>query len=289
MTITPELSKLELTLTSLAILLQDVFPDFFRRVVGLRQPEVLALLSQHERTSYLRFSIHAFQSLEDEMTRTQVLRLVSLPLWHALSPGRLQLELHAQPALAKRWKALLKKDAKAAGSAGSVPAPKRPEATFLPGLLQEFLDTLAALDDQLSDSSTQQPAGPRSNGITAVANGASAATAAGQQLPPASRRMLLHCECFVELLIDLLSQLPTRRFVHALLEDRAVLVKCKLSRLHQHDAGQLFRHLLDLLSFYLSFPIDDHTGDALGEEDVTDTHYQKVRDDGVCRIHALLV
>ena len=29
--------------------------------------------------------------------RAQVLRLVSLPLWHALSRGRLQLELHDQP------------------------------------------------------------------------------------------------------------------------------------------------------------------------------------------------
>ena len=46
----------------------------------------------------------------------QVLRLVSLPLWRALSPGRLQLELHAQPALAKKWKALQKKDAKAAAA-----------------------------------------------------------------------------------------------------------------------------------------------------------------------------
>jgi intron-binding protein aquarius len=44
------------------------------------------------------------QSLEDEMVRTQALKVVSLPLWHALSEGRLQLELHAQPALAKHWK-----------------------------------------------------------------------------------------------------------------------------------------------------------------------------------------
>lgn len=37
------------------------------------------------------------QSLEDEAVRAQMLRLVSLPLWHALSRGRLQLELHDQP------------------------------------------------------------------------------------------------------------------------------------------------------------------------------------------------
>ena len=52
------------------------------------------------------------------MVRGQVLRLVSLPLWHALSSGRLQLELHAQPQLTKHWKSLLKKDSKAAKKAG---------------------------------------------------------------------------------------------------------------------------------------------------------------------------
>jgi len=52
------------------------------------------------------------QSLEDEMVRGQVLRLVSLPLWQGLSPGRLQLELHALPQLGKHWKHLLKKEQK---------------------------------------------------------------------------------------------------------------------------------------------------------------------------------
>ena len=67
--------------------------------------------------------------------RAQVLRLVSLPLWHALSRGRLQLELHDQPQLAKHWKHLAKKEAKAAAAAqeGHVPVQQRPEATFLPG------------------------------------------------------------------------------------------------------------------------------------------------------------
>ena len=51
------------------------------------------------------------------------------------------------------------------------------------------------------------------------------------------RQALLYCERSVELFTDLLSQLPTRRFTHAVLEDKAVLVKCKLSRLHAHSSG----------------------------------------------------
>ena len=35
-------------------------------------------------------------------------------------------------------------------------------------------------------------------------------------------------------------QLPTRRFVHAVLEDWAVLVKCYMSRLYAHPQGRLF-------------------------------------------------
>lgn len=72
-------------------------------------------LTIQEHTAYLVFSINLFQSLEDEMVRGQVLRLVSLPLWQALGSGRLQLELHANPQLAKHWKSLLKKEQKVGG------------------------------------------------------------------------------------------------------------------------------------------------------------------------------
>ena len=58
-------------------------------------------------------------------------------------------------------------------------------------------------------------------------------------------------------------QLPTRRFVHAVLEDRAILVKSYMAPLYAHPAGRLFVQLVDLLRFYVSFPIHDHTGDPL--------------------------
>jgi intron-binding protein aquarius len=80
------------------------------------------------------------------MVRGQVLKLVSLPLWFALSRGRLQLELHEQEPLAKRWRHMIKKDAKAAAKdAGHVPLKEKPEATFFAGMLDEFLTTLSTL------------------------------------------------------------------------------------------------------------------------------------------------
>jgi hypothetical protein len=48
--------------------------------------------------------------------------------------------------------------------------------------------------------------------------------------------------------------------VATLLEDRALLVKCRLCALAQHPAGNLFRQLTDLLHFYINFPINSHTG-----------------------------
>ena len=55
-------------------------------------------LSVAERTAYLVFTINVFQSLENETIRSVALPLVSLPLWHALSPGRLQVRgKHACP------------------------------------------------------------------------------------------------------------------------------------------------------------------------------------------------
>jgi hypothetical protein len=77
----------------------EKFAAFFRRVLALRGSS--GSWKTHERVTYLLFFIHAFQSLEQERVRAQVLSLVSLPLWHALSTGRLQvraqiLEIGAQ-------------------------------------------------------------------------------------------------------------------------------------------------------------------------------------------------
>ena len=79
---------------------------FWRRFLALRSH---AGARRHEKVACLVFTIHAFQSLENESVRGQLLPLVSLPLWHSLSRGRLQLELHSHPQLAKHWRHAAKK------------------------------------------------------------------------------------------------------------------------------------------------------------------------------------
>lgn len=67
----------------------EAFPGFFNRVVTLKQGKQFR---QHEKVSYLMFAINAFQSLENAAVRARVLKLASLPLWHALSKNRLQVD-----------------------------------------------------------------------------------------------------------------------------------------------------------------------------------------------------
>ena len=67
-----------------------------------------------------------------------------------------------------------------------------------------------------------------------VANGDAKSTGVGT----VDRQKLFYCERFVEFMIDLMSQAPTRRYTHAIFEDRAVLIKCKMVPLFQHEKGR---------------------------------------------------
>lgn len=64
------------------------------------------------------------------------------------------------------------------------------------------------------------------------------ASATADLSQPLAKQKLLYCERFVEFLTDLLSQLPTRRFIRTLLEDRAILTKCRMSALFQNPQGK---------------------------------------------------
>lgn len=121
--------------------MQEAVAGFFSRVIGLRQEQKLkpvervvhllftihafqSLESEHVRSQVRAHSTWHLrqQQLAPELgtccssgrvlktcrhecrARTpQMLPMVGLGLWHALSPGRLALELHAQPELAQSW------------------------------------------------------------------------------------------------------------------------------------------------------------------------------------------
>ena len=208
----------------------ESFPLFFEALVG-----VADFTNDSEQLAYVIFIKNAFQSLENELIRVQVLKLVSLPLWHSLSPGRLELELHAHPELVRHWKHLAKKEAKAAKASGDshIPITQRMEATFIPRLLYSFTHAVGA------------------------------------------EQSIALCRKLAECTVDILSQLPSRRFTRALIEDKAILIKAKLSRYYSVD--KTFCQLVDMAIFYLTFPIADHSGDEVTEEEMVHGEYERLQ------------
>lgn len=85
------------------------------------------------------------------------------------------------------------------------------------------------------------------------------------------------CEKFIEFIIDLLTQLPTRRFFRTYVHNCHLIVISRNSNLSKHEKGSLFNQLLDILKFYENFEINDFTGTALTENDIILEHYEKIQ------------
>ncbi|KAL0740229.1 hypothetical protein Bca4012_081742 [Brassica carinata] len=136
------------------------------------------------------------QSLEDGVVNETVLSLAGLQSWHSLSYGRFQvgdsftqMELCLQPDLIKKWKRSSKKWAAEAMSKGEQFDPSSsPEANFVRGLTEEFVEVLdhGVFADEVDDIAVSQLVDDSS---------------------------VLYCERFMEFLIDMLNQLPTRRYI----------------------------------------------------------------------------
>ncbi|KAF2322470.1 hypothetical protein GH714_017202 [Hevea brasiliensis] len=96
---------------------KDVFKGFLERVLRLKE------------------------SLEDEIVSETVLKLGSLQSWYSLSYGRFQMELCLNTDLIKKWKRMIKREAKEAMKRGELfDLSTSLEVKFLRNLIEEFLD-----------------------------------------------------------------------------------------------------------------------------------------------------
>ncbi|XP_059651946.1 uncharacterized protein LOC132299398 [Cornus florida] len=232
---------------------KDMFKAFIEKILRLKEERSLSIA---EKTSYLLFMINAFQSLEDEIVSETVMRLASLQCWHSLSYGRFQMELCLNPDLIRKWKRVTKKEAKAMKRGESFDPSTMLEVKFLRNLIEEFLEVL----DSKIFPHDEDDEGAGVNGFEQVDDAC-----------------ILYCERFMEFLIDLLSQLPTRRFVRPLVADVAVISKCHLSALYIHEKGKLFAQLVDLLQFYEGFEINENFGRQLTDDEVLQSHYDRLQ------------
>ena len=192
----------------------------------------------HEATQFILFLTHLFSSLEDAVVRRCALRLVSVLLWRGVGRSRREDELKERAELRTVWRKVVRQCQSGKSAQATVDSPSLDStAAFLPRLIREFVSILYSL--QPLESATSLPTASY----------------------PAS---LLYCQRFIELCIDLLSQLPTRRFVRTLLSDCHLLELCRLSPIATAStADPLLLRLLDSLSSYHTFEVDDHTGDVL--------------------------
>ena len=216
----------------------DEFSSFFRRVLTL---SIDKSLSTKLRTHLLTFIIGAFQSLDSGLVRKECAPLMSIAIWHNLHNDLVREQYLAKSTqLQKAWRATGKKHDNADQA---VQARLRIERNWLYTLLLDFLDRLYDAD-------------------------------AGADM---KQDNILYCERLLELLCDLQSQLPTRRYVNMLLQDLNLLPAIRLSPLYD-DAGDnaLLRDMYQLLFHYTYFPINDQTGKQLSRQEYDEAHNARI-------------
>eukprot|EP01062_Namystynia_karyoxenos_P069924 TRINITY_DN6533_c0_g1_i3.p1 TRINITY_DN6533_c0_g1~~TRINITY_DN6533_c0_g1_i3.p1 ORF type:complete len:1505 (+),score=516.09 TRINITY_DN6533_c0_g1_i3:74-4588(+) len=224
------------------LLASDRYKEFFDLLTAVD----LGTLALPRVSAVLVVLIAAFQSLELEPLRQHFWPLTHFALFSTLSPRRLAFELAATPELRKPV-------AKIQRRVERDPTHLERERTYLPSLVAFFLMHLARTDALLADPEAD----------------------AG-----AVRQHTAVCCRFLEFVTDLLCQMPTRRFFRAFAEDTHIAVHCGRSRLAsaelEPERGALFRDMLSILRFYHGFEVDDHTSEALTENECETRHAARV-------------
>lgn len=193
------------------------------------------------RTHLVTFIIGAFQSLDSGMIRKECAPLVSIGIWQNLhSDAAREQKLEKTVQLHKAWRAAAKKY-----DAADAPAQTRLrfERSWLYSLILDFLDRLYNPEAQ-----------DRQDNVA-------------------------YCERFLELLSDLQSQLPTRRYVNTLLQDMNTLTAVKLSPMYSDEENGLLRDMYNLFRHYSYFPIEDHSG-----REYTPLQYEEIHHQALSRL-----
>ncbi|KXJ97429.1 hypothetical protein Micbo1qcDRAFT_130288 [Microdochium bolleyi] len=184
------------------------------------------------RTHLISFIIHAFSSLDLASVRKECAPLVSIAIWHNLSTDTKRDSLVNHTVQTK--KAWKASGKRYDSSDDATKARLRFERSWLYTLTLDFLNLVQ-----------QGNAGP--------------------EVHP-------YCQRYLEFMSDLLSQLPTRRYVNTLFKDLHVLPALKLSPLYNNDSQGLIRDQYTLFSHYMHFPVDDQTGAQFNLTETYDRH-----------------
>jgi intron-binding protein aquarius len=185
------------------------------------------------RLPLLTFVLGAFQSLENEQIRKECAPLVSISIWHNMhSDAARDRLLEMSSARKKAWRTATKRYDAAPAAAQ---ARLRFDRAWLYTMLVDFISRLHV--PMLAHSNE-----------------------------------LVYCETFLQYLIDLISQLPTRRYTNPLLQDLNILPIIRTSVMYGREDASTLRDLSDLLEHFQTFAVDD-TGSA---GDAQKAHYESL-------------
>ncbi|MCJ1385979.1 hypothetical protein MMC17_009104 [Xylographa soralifera] len=180
----------------------------------------------------IAFIISSFQSLDSGIIRKECAPLVSISIWHHLASGQAR-ESKLEEHTALR-KAWRASSKRYEAGDSITQARLEFERSWLYTMILKFVRLLYGSQD--------------------------------------SSDILKYCERFVELLTDLESQLPTRRYVNTLLHDLNLLSLIKFSPLYNNEDNGLLRDLYSLLRHFVNFSINDHTGAQYSRDESNDQH-----------------
>ena len=181
----------------------------------------------------LTFIIGAFQSLDIGIVRKECAPLVSIAIWHHLEGDQArESRFEENGQLRKVWRASARRF-EAADDAGK--ARLLFERSWLYTLIIDFMNRLHA-------------PGP---------------------MDPST---LVYCERFLEFLTDLESQLPTRRYVNALIQDLNLLALIRTSPAFLRRSHGSLQDLLYLFQHFARFSVNDQTGDQYSKEEMYNFH-----------------
>ncbi|KKY17486.1 putative dead helicase superfamily protein [Phaeomoniella chlamydospora] len=190
-------------------------------------------LPANSRLFLLSFVTGAYQSLETGIIRKECAPLVSISIWHHLhSVEARERVLENNQSFRKAWRAAAKRYDAAEEE---TKARIRFERSWLYSMILDFIRQLSRLEDPSAED-------------------------------------LLYFERLLELLVDLNSQLPTRRYTHLLLKDLNLLPLLRLSGAYQQPKNGLFRDLVALLDHFLNFPLDEHGSSEHTSETIRQRH-----------------
>ncbi|KAG5519202.1 hypothetical protein PMAC_002290 [Pneumocystis sp. 'macacae'] len=87
---------------------------------------------------------------------------------------------------------------------------------------------------------------------------------------------IIYCEKVLELLVDLVSQPLSRRYLNFLLKDLHFTTLVKKSPTYMAPENRIFKDLFDILDKYIYMGYDDHNSVELSSEEVTKSNYNEI-------------